>query len=59
MALFTLALQAKFGHHNSATPEGDPDAEMVAIAGTIIRQRTGNFDPSSYPRPLSGGVNSS
>jgi hypothetical protein len=28
--------------------EGDLDAEMVAIAGAIIRQRTGNFDPSTY-----------
>src|SRR5204863_3602177 len=33
-------------HFGSA--EGDLDAEMVAIAGTIIRQRTGNFDPSIY-----------
>src|ERR1700730_12577340 len=24
------------------------DAEMVEIAGAIIRQRTGNFDPSAY-----------
>jgi len=24
------------------------DAEMVAIAGAIIRQRTDNFDPSTY-----------
>ena len=28
--------------------EGDLDAEMVAIAGAIIRQRTDNFDPSTY-----------
>src|SRR5207302_1631851 len=28
--------------------EGDLDAEMVAIAVTIIKQRTGNFDPSIY-----------
>src|SRR5437763_334188 len=28
--------------------EGDLDAEMVAIAGAIIRQRTGHFDPSTY-----------
>jgi DNA end-binding protein Ku len=28
--------------------EGDLDAEMVPIAGTIIRQRTGNFDPSTH-----------
>src|SRR3984893_7121060 len=28
--------------------KSDLDAEMVAIAGAIIRQRTGNFDPSTY-----------
>jgi hypothetical protein len=28
--------------------EGDLDAEMVAIAGAIIRERTGVFDPSTY-----------
>jgi hypothetical protein len=28
--------------------EGDRDAEMVAIAGAIIKQRTGTFDPSTY-----------
>src|SRR5947208_4549184 len=28
--------------------DGDLDAEMVAIAGAIIRQRTGQFDPSTY-----------
>jgi hypothetical protein len=28
--------------------EGDLDTEMVAIAGAIIRQRTGNFNPSTY-----------
>ncbi|MGB9644891.1 MAG: hypothetical protein WCB44_07135, partial [Stellaceae bacterium] len=28
--------------------EGEPDAEMVAIAKAIIAQRTGSFDPSAY-----------
>jgi hypothetical protein len=28
--------------------EGELDAEMVAIAGAIIKQRTGTFDPSTY-----------
>ena len=37
-----------FGHHNSGSAEGDLDAEMVAIAGAIIRQRTGHFDLSTY-----------
>jgi non-homologous end joining protein Ku len=36
--------------------ESDLDAEMVAIAGAIVRQRTGNFDPSTLSRPLSGGL---
>src|ERR1700741_3893193 len=31
-----------------ASAEGDLDAEMVAIACAIIRQRTGTFDPSTY-----------
>ena len=78
------ALQAMFGHHNSAAPratsmprwwqsrvrssvsgptistrvltvtvirrhaESDLDAEMVAIAGAIISQRTDHFDPSTH-----------
>ena len=28
--------------------EGELDAEMVAIAKTIIAQRTGSFDPTTY-----------
>jgi hypothetical protein len=28
--------------------KGDLDAEVVAIAGAIIKQRTGKFDPSTY-----------
>src|SRR6516164_652443 len=48
MALYTLrsaneVRAPQFGH-----AEGDLDAEMVAIAAAIIRQRTGNFDPSTY-----------
>jgi DNA end-binding protein Ku len=48
MALFTLRAvdevrAARFGDNN-----GDFDAEMVAIAGAIIRQRTGTFDPSTH-----------
>jgi DNA end-binding protein Ku len=31
-----------------AGAEGDLDAEMVAIASAISRQRTGTFDPSTY-----------
>jgi DNA end-binding protein Ku len=48
MALYTLRAAdevraPQFGH-----AEGDLDAEMVAIAVAIIKQRTGNFDPSVY-----------
>ena len=48
MALYTLRAAGEvrapqFGHAG-----GDLDAEMVAIAAAIIRQRTGNFDPSTY-----------
>jgi DNA end-binding protein Ku len=47
MALFTLRAAdevraAQFGD------EGQLDAEMVAIARAIIRQRTGTFDPSTH-----------
>jgi DNA end-binding protein Ku len=31
-----------------ASAESDLDSEMVAIAGAIVKQRTGNFDPSTY-----------
>jgi non-homologous end joining protein Ku len=31
-----------------ASAGGDLDAEMVAIARAIIRQRIGTFDPSTY-----------
>src|SRR5260370_8283465 len=48
MALFTLRAAGEVRAPQFGTAEGDLDAEMVAIAGTIIRQRTGNFDPSAY-----------
>src|SRR5262249_6856622 len=31
-----------------ASVDGAIDAEMLAIAGTIIKQRTGKFDPSRF-----------
>ena len=46
MALFTLRAANEASQFSSA--ESDLDAEMVAIAGAIIRQRTGTFDPSTY-----------
>jgi DNA end-binding protein Ku len=48
MALFTLRAAGEVRARNLAALEGDLDTEMVAIAGAIIRQRTGNFDPSTY-----------
>jgi DNA end-binding protein Ku len=48
MALFTLRAAGEVRASQFGSAEGDLDAEMVAIAGVIIRQRTGNFDPSTY-----------
>jgi DNA end-binding protein Ku len=48
MALFTLRAASEVRAPQFGSAEGDLDAEMVAIAGTIIRQRSGNFDPSIY-----------
>src|SRR3954447_2270128 len=48
MALFTLRAVGEVRAPQFGSAEGDIDAEMVAIAGAIIRQRTGNFDPSIY-----------
>jgi DNA end-binding protein Ku len=48
MALFTLRAACEVRAPQFGSAEGDLDAEMVAIAGAIIRQRTGNFDPSTY-----------
>jgi DNA end-binding protein Ku len=48
MALFTLRAAGEVRAPQFGSAEGDLDAEMVAIAGAIIRQRTGNFDPNTY-----------
>src|ERR1700751_31512 len=48
MALFSLRAAGEVRAPQFGSVEGDLDAEMVAIAGAIIRQRTGNFDPSTY-----------
>jgi DNA end-binding protein Ku len=48
MALFTLRAASDVRSPQFGSAEGDLDAEMVAIAGAIIRQRTGQFDPSAY-----------
>jgi hypothetical protein len=48
MALFTLRAASDVRALQFGSAEGDLDAEMVAIAGAIISQRTGHFDPSTY-----------
>jgi DNA end-binding protein Ku len=48
MALFTLRAAGEVRAPQFGSVESDLDAEMVAIAGTIIRQRTGKFAPSTY-----------
>jgi DNA end-binding protein Ku len=48
MALFTLRAAEEVRAAQFASPEGDLDAEMVAIAGAIIKKRNGIFDPGTY-----------
>src|SRR2546430_1980926 len=48
MALFTLRAAGEVRVPQFGSTEGGLDAEMVAIAGAIISQRTGHFDPSTY-----------
>jgi DNA end-binding protein Ku len=48
MALFTLRAAAGVRASQFGAGEGDLDTEMVAIAGAIIKQRTGAFDPATY-----------
>jgi DNA end-binding protein Ku len=47
MALFTLRSADEVRTPKFPSAEGDLDPEMVAIAGAIIRQRTGKFDPTT------------
>jgi DNA end-binding protein Ku len=48
MALFTLRAADEVRIPQFGSAEGDLDAEMVAIANAIIKQRTGKFDPSTF-----------
>ena len=48
MALFTLRVAEEVRAAQFGMAEGELDAEMVAIAKTIIAQRTGSFDPTTY-----------
>ena len=48
MGLFTLRAADEVRAAQFASAEGEVDTEMVAIAKTILTQRTGTFDPSTY-----------
>src|ERR1700720_1957506 len=48
MALFTLRAAEEVRAAQFGMAEGELDAEMVAMAKTIIAQRTGSFDPMTY-----------
>jgi DNA end-binding protein Ku len=48
MALFMLRAAGEVRAAQFGGIERDLDAEMVAIAGAIIGQRTGSFDPTTY-----------
>jgi DNA end-binding protein Ku len=48
MALFTLRAADEVRAPQFGDNTGDLDAEMVAIARTIVKQRTGRFDPSTH-----------
>ena len=48
MGLFTLRAADEVRAAQFASAEGEVDTEMVAIAKTILAQRTGTFDPSTY-----------
>ena len=48
MALFTLRATDEVRPAQFGSADRDADAEMVAIARTIISQHHGTFDPSTY-----------
>jgi non-homologous end joining protein Ku len=48
MALCTLRAADEVRPAQFTSAEGDLDAEMVAIACAIIRQRRGTFEPRTY-----------
>jgi DNA end-binding protein Ku len=48
MALFTLRAADEVRTAQFGGSKGDLDAEMVAIARAIVKQRTGRFDPSTH-----------
>jgi DNA end-binding protein Ku len=48
MALFTLRAATEVRPPQFGGSDSELDAEMVAIAGAIIRRRIGKFDPSTF-----------
>ena len=48
MTLFTLRSAEEVRTPLFSSAEGDLDPDMVAVAGAIIRRRTGKFDPSTF-----------
>ena len=56
MALFTVRAANELRASQFGSAEGDLDADMVAIAGAIIKQRTGTFDPSTYRDRYQGAL---
>jgi DNA end-binding protein Ku len=48
MALFTLRAADEVRASEFGSADGNVDPEMIAIAGAIIKQRTGQFDASTY-----------
>jgi DNA end-binding protein Ku len=48
MALFTLRAAEEVRPAQFGSTEGELDAEMVAIAGAIVKQRTSAFNPGDY-----------
>jgi DNA end-binding protein Ku len=56
MALFRLRAAEEVRTAQFGTAEGEIDAEMVAIAGAIIKQRSSAFDPRDYPDRYQEGL---
>jgi DNA end-binding protein Ku len=56
MVLFTLRAADELRASRFSSAEGELDAEMVAIAGAIIKQRNGRIRSEHVPRPLSESV---
>jgi DNA end-binding protein Ku len=48
MTLFTLRAADEVRASQFGSAEGELDAEMVTVAGAIIAQRTGNFEPNTH-----------